>query len=170
MQWQGDSPVTFNLRKFSSTCSCSSYFHIKSRFGGVGSEKESTPQREILTCILFSTSAQWPTQWGPTQKRTQGEYSQFFFLFAPRISCLASATVAKIMWFSIRKSSALLKRWILMVASVVKNLPWSGWLSCVDGPSVDGPSGSCIYSGEFLASCNQLLCITLTNSAGIYLM
>ena len=83
-------------------------------------------------------------QWGPTQKRTR--CLQFLFPSPHEAAVWPSAIVAKNMCVcSVRMSSSLLKWLILMVASVVKTLAWSGWLSCVDGSSVDGPSGCCLH-------------------------
>ena len=67
-------------------------------------------------------TAQGPTQWGPTQKRTRGECLQFFFLLSHEAAVWPSATVAKHMCaFSVRMSSSLLMCLILLVASVVKS-------------------------------------------------
>ena len=87
-----------------------------------------------------STSAQAPNQWGPTQNRTRGECLLFFFPSLHEAAVWPSATVAKNMCFPLEWASLSWSWWLLQLW---KALVWSGWLSCVDGSSVDRPSGGC---------------------------
>ena len=72
--------------------------------------------------FVFSTSSQGPTQWAPTQKRTQGECLQYLFPSPYEAVVRPSATVAKnINVFPLEWAPLSQKCLILMVASVVKN-------------------------------------------------
>ena len=71
---------------------------------------------------IFSTSAQGPTQWGPIQKRTQGEFLQFFLAFSPWNSCFpVSYRRQKHVLADPFEWAPLLKCFILIVASAGRN-------------------------------------------------